>query len=369
MLILTLSLLTIILVLLPLLGVHLYGLPIAQFLEFPPKTKYVVHEPFSWPMFGLIALFILAFILPLIWRLLTHKEKNDEIKLVPFPWWGWLGIFGGLFSWTCAWTRLSWMGTFQPHTFTPLWFSYILVFNGLTLRRSGRCPLSNFTLPYLALFPISAMFWWFFEYLNRFVQTWYYVGAGVLTPTQYIIRASLAFSTVLPAVLVTCAWLNTYPTFSSPLRKWVKMDMRYPRLLAAVVLLLASLGLAFVGVAPNHLHALLWISPLLIITSIQALAGKKTIFSALVEGNWQRIWTPAIAALICGFFWEMWNIYSLAKWQYSVPFVHRYLLFEMPILGYAGYLPFGLECVVVIELIFPSLRSSWMAGTKVVYSK
>ncbi len=43
----------------------------------------------------------------------------------------------------------------------------------------------------------------------------------------------------------------------------------------------------------------------------------------------------------------MWNYYSLAKWEYGVPFVQKYLVFEMPILGFAGYLPFGLECAVI----------------------
>jgi hypothetical protein len=31
--------------------------------------------------------------------------------------------------------------------------------------------------------------------------------------------------------------------------------------------------------------------------------------------------------------------------------VHRYLIFEMPLLGYAGYLPFGLQCAVVGSLL------------------
>jgi hypothetical protein len=47
----------------------------------------------------------------------------------------------------------------------------------------------------------------------------------------------------------------------------------------------------------------------------------------------------------------MWNFYSLAKWTYHVPFVQRFEIFEMPILGYAGYLPFGLECAVISELV------------------
>jgi len=52
----------------------------------------------------------------------------------------------------------------------------------------------------------------------------------------------------------------------------------------------------------------------------------------------------------------MWNYFSLAKWEYSIPFVHRFLIFEMPLLGYAGYLPFGLECTVVGGMLEKMLR-------------
>ena len=41
----------------------------------------------------------------------------------------------------------------------------------------------------------------------------------------------------------------------------------------------------------------------------------------------------------------------MAKWEYAVPFVNRYRLFEMPALGYAGYLPFGLEVSVIGGLL------------------
>ncbi|MGA1824199.1 MAG: hypothetical protein ACMUIP_05990 [bacterium] len=71
----------------------------------------------------------------------------------------------------------------------------------------------------------------------------------------------------------------------------------------------------------------------------------------LSEGDWRQIVTFSFAALLCGFFWELWNYYSFAKWLYSVPFVHRFLLFEMPILGYAGYIPFGLECAVIGNIV------------------
>ena len=47
----------------------------------------------------------------------------------------------------------------------------------------------------------------------------------------------------------------------------------------------------------------------------------------------------------------MWNIGSLARWAYTVPYVDRYRIFAMPILGYGGYLPFGLECLAVGQLV------------------
>ncbi len=75
--------------------------------------------------------------------------------------------------------------------------------------------------------------------------------------------------------------------------------------------------------------------------------NEQTIIDQMGSGNWSVAVASVLAALFCGLFWEMWNYFSLAKWAYNIPYVHRFLIFEMPILGYAGYLPFGLECTVV----------------------
>jgi len=71
----------------------------------------------------------------------------------------------------------------------------------------------------------------------------------------------------------------------------------------------------------------------------------------MAAGDWSGAVAAALAALVCGGFWEMWNYFSLAKWEYSIPFVQRFQIFEMPLLGYAGYLPFGLECVVIGDML------------------
>jgi hypothetical protein len=48
----------------------------------------------------------------------------------------------------------------------------------------------------------------------------------------------------------------------------------------------------------------------------------------------------------------------LAKWVYSVPWVHRFQIWEMPLIGFGGYLPFGVECAAVTAWIEPKLVGS-----------
>jgi hypothetical protein len=342
---------------LPLLGVILAGKPLARYLEFPPVTRYVEHAPFSWPVFFAFTVFINCTVAPLVIRVVTSRLTPGPSPLTPhpspvtsLPWWGWLGLGITGLDWVLAWNRFPWLGDLQSHTFTPLWVGYILVMNALAYRRTGSCMMRDRPRYFLLMFLLSAAFWWFFEYLNRFVQNWYYVGAREFTSTEYFWYATLPFSTVLPAVLSTRDWLATYPRLSAGLDQWWPMQVRQPTLVGWIVLVLAGVGLTGIGIWPDYLSTLLWVSPLLIITSLQAMSGEDTVFSCLARGDWRPIWLPALAALVCGFFWEMWNFKSLAHWEYAVPFVHRFQIFEMPLLGYAGYLPFGLECVVIAQL-------------------
>ncbi len=71
---------------------------------------------------------------------------------------------------------------------------------------------------------------------------------------------------------------------------------------------------------------------------------------SLSEGDWRPVISLFIGALICGFFWEMWNYFSYPKWVYHVPFVDFARIFEMPLLGYGGYLPFSLELFALYNL-------------------
>jgi hypothetical protein len=347
-----LFILTMMLVGLPLLGIVLANFPVQRYLEFPPHSQYVHHAPFSWNVFAGYTLFILCFAIPLLFTI-VKSFRQINIKPSPlyaFPWWGWLGVITGMVTWILAWTRFSWFAGFQPHTFTPLWLSYILIINAFCQRQIGRCMILDHTRLFLFFFPTRAVFWWFFEYLNRFVQNWYYTGVHY-DAWEYFLYATLSFSTVLPAVLGTRDLMNTFSWVRPGFDSFKPFKFIHPKMSALSALAASGIGLMCIGVWPDTLFSLLWISPLIIIVSLQTLMGEKHILSEMVSGHWSPVISPALAALFCGFFWEMWNTYSLAKWKYSIPFVHRFKIFEMPILGYAGYLPFGLECAVIGEMV------------------
>ena len=355
---------------LPLLGVILKGLPLSRYMEFPPQTGYVIHAPFSWPVFTVYLLLILVAVVPLIIRAIRGSGRAGArvLTVYPFPWWGFIGMAAGLVLWVLAWTRFSWFEAFQPHTFTPLWLSYIVVINAMTYRRRGTCMMLDRPGVFLALFPSSALFWWLFEYLNRFVQNWQYVGVH-FSPGAYFWSATLSFSTVLPAVLGTREWIVGSCWIQRGFKDFPRVRIPCQRAVAAAVLMVSGAGLAGIGVWPDLLFPLLWVSPLLIIVSLQIIWQEYSMLDHMAKGDWRDFTASAFAAFICGGFWEMWNYYSLAKWEYAVPFVHKYLVFEMPVLGFAGYLPFGLECAVIggiIERLFKSERGTrnaeWNGG-------
>jgi hypothetical protein len=343
---------------LPLVGIFWVGYPVSRYLEFPPQTHYVSHAPFSWAAFALYALVISGCVALLIIKALRSPKKveSENRPSRPMPWWGWLGLILAVIAWILAWTRFEWFAPLQPHTFTPLWLAFILVINGLCYRHSGHCMMLDRPLYFLMLFPVSSVFWWFFEYLNRFVQNWYYIGPE-FSSWEYFWYATLPFSTVLPAVLGIRDWILSTYRLRQKFSNIRPIDIKYPKVLATLTLVFSACGLAGIGIWPNILFPLLWVSPVLIIISLQTLLNEHHILSGLTIGNWSGVIAAALAAIISGFFWEMWNYFSLAKWEYSIPFVHRYLIFEMPLLGYAGYLPFGLGCAVVgsmIEVIIPN---------------
>lgn len=330
----------------PLAGLALAGRPVSPYLGFPPRTEQVVPPPFDWGVFVAFAIPVLGAIALYAAALARAKPAAPARPAARFPWWGWLGLALAAASWGAAWSDPLQAPVLRARVFTLLWLGYVLTTNALAFRRNGTSLLTHRTRLLLALFPVSAAFWWLFEHLNQFVHNWYYSGAGSGDGWDYFLRATLPFSTVLPAVASTWAWLSRLPRVAS----LSLPALRGPAFLPWISLAAGLAALAAIGVEPDLLFPMLWLAPLLVVAGLaQSLAGE-TVFTPIARGDWRPVLQSALAALVCGFFWELWNAGSTGKWHYSVPYVQRFPLFEMPLLGYAGYLPFGVECALVIDL-------------------
>ncbi len=94
---------------------------------------------------------------------------------------------------------------------------------------------------------------------------------------------------------------------------------------------------------PGQAFPLAWISLVFVVDPINALRGRRSLIAQIAGGRWDTIVCLFLAGITCGFFWEMWNFWSVPSWEYHVPYVGFGHVFAMPILGYGGYFPFALE--------------------------
>ena len=338
---------------LPALGLFLAGYTLPPNLAIFPIPTEPGELSISWLACGMLALLIASTLTPAICRFFKFPAiaRRKSFPSWPFPWWGWIALLWVIGSWFLAWTRFSWFEPWQPHTFPLLWFGYILALNALTYQRSGQCMITHRPRLLSQLLLLSAGFWWAFEYLNQFVNNWHYVNFPDTSHFEYVFYTSIAFSTVLPAVLSTYEWLDTFPRLTRPFENWHTLSWINNPQTNWVFVSLGIMGLTLIGIWPNLLVPLLWLCPLFLLLGIQFIRKEKTCFHGLVQGDWRPVLLSALAALWCGFWWELWNANSLVHWEYSIPYVHALKIFEMPILGYSGYLPFGMLCLAVTEVV------------------
>lgn len=245
-------------------------------------------------------------------------------------------------SWTIIWWVIAWsrINPFSSDSFFPLWLGFIFTINSISEYFYNTSLIRDLKLRFLWLFIISLPFWWGYEWLNSaFLHDWFY---PVKSLTQYysdIIKASLDFSTVIPAVSsVIYLAFKIWPKWKPHYKKTKSLTTSQVVEIEA----LAILTLFLLLYLPHEFFALAWITPLLIIDPINYKLGTPSVIGLINQENLKPILLIALAGLFTGFWWEMWNYLSSPKWHYVVPYFGFYKIFEMPILGYLGYLPFGL---------------------------
>jgi hypothetical protein len=262
-----------------------------------------------------------------------------------------------------AWVGLALTATFWPlnwilpdrlprtaYLFFPLWLGYILIVDALVWWRTGTSAWARSRLHFLVSFLISIPAWWLFEIINAQTKNWTYQGRDLFGPLEYFILASVSFSTVIPAVFGTAELVRSFP--------WVDRLSGGARLRPSrglcVGLFLAGVGmLAVLMKWPQYGYPLVWGSVFLILEPLNVGLGRPNFFQWLEKGDWRPVISLSAGALVCGFFWELWNYYSFPKWEYTTPGAQFWHVFEMPLLGYLGYLPFAWELHALRHFLWP----------------
>ena len=250
---------------------------------------------------------------------------------------GWLGLLLIAICWPLNWTL---PGMRTAYLFFPLWLGYILVVDALVQARTGSSLWTRGRRDFFWLFVVSSPVWWLFEMINSQTANWEYQGSDVFSQLQYYLLCTLSFSTVMPAVFETAELARSF--------RWLLRFASGPCLRPTPAL---SIGLFLTGLAmlgstflwPKYCYPFVWISAALILEPVNRWLGRHHFLQKIQYGDWRPVVSLSVGALICGFFWEMWNYYSNPKWIYHTPGAQFWYIFEMPLLGYAGYIPFALE--------------------------
>ena len=269
--------------------------------------------------------------------------RDKPLRRYVLPYRGLLGLLIICVAWPLYWTK---DGDASQLTFFPLWLGFILMIDSLVLRRTGTSLIVRSPKIAAAMFVVAIPYWWVFEGINHATQNWVYIGASRDTGFIYFIQASLAFSVVIPAVFEVAELIGCWG--------FIKRFARLPALVLSrrqlmVTAVLGVLSLVSLLLWPAFLFPLTWISLFFIFDPINALTGRPSIFAQVRNGDWRLVIAFALGALVCGFFWEMWNNQASVGWEYNIGYVDFARIFQMPLLGYGGYLPFGLETYAVFN--------------------
>jgi hypothetical protein len=251
--------------------------------------------------------------------------------------------------------------TFVKMYFTPLvWTGYILFVDGLVARRKGASALSARRREFIISLPLSIICWYVFEGVNLLLENWTYHGLPDNTAARWLGYA-WSYATIFPGIFVTAELVESVIGSRLEGRRRIDIGIRAEKAFFIMGFLLFVVTLVFPS---PYLCPLPWISVLLLFEGLNDRLAVGSFSAMFRRGSYGLFVSLIVSGALCGFLWEFWNFWAGTKWRYSVPYLSDVKLFEMPVLGYLGFMPFALECYLMYRLA--RFLSPWDLDTDVL---
>jgi hypothetical protein len=238
-----------------------------------------------------------------------------------------------------------------------LWWSYIFAVDFAVYGLRGRSLLRDQPGELLFLTIWSVPVWLLFEMVNLRLHNWYYVMAPGAASWGMLFLV-LAFGTVLPGIFETTSLVLALMEKFVPGGKITGRPFAVSRWNVGLQLALGVVMLALLLAFPSTCFCLAWGFAYFLTDPICYWVWRKeknqtgrSLLGQLAAGDNTRLVALLVAGFICGGLWEAWNLGARTKWIYSVPFFDELKLGEMPMLGFAGFPAFALECYVMVNFL------------------
>jgi hypothetical protein len=248
---------------------------------------------------------------------------------------------------------------------TPIcWTAFIVFADSLVYRARGRSRIRSTPLQFVWLVLLSIPLWLVFEGYNRIIRNWYYTGL----PENWWLRMfgyAWSFATIWPAIFEGADLIGVWAgragkagTAGSPpasaVRRAPPARPARPALPALSIAVGAAMLVAPFFASPSmarYLAAPVFLGFVFLLDPINKALGGPSLTD---DPNWtiSLLWS----GLLCGVLWEFWNYWSGAKWHYTVPIMEHLKIFEMPLPGYLGFMPFALECFTMLTFVHLMFR-------------
>jgi hypothetical protein len=285
-----------------------------------------------------------AIVAILVAEYLRHRAR-------PLPAYGWLGLVTLIGAEWLMFRGVEPVATY----FTPIaWTAYILVADAAVLAVTGHSRLRDAPRKFEQVALLSIPLWLIFEAYNLRLENWTYAGLPLNWLASWL-GYGWSFATITPAIFVTADLVEAFGWFAPP-RRPVKFSPTTERGFVALGAALLLVPLLLPKHAGAHLFALVWVGFVFLLDPINRRLRLPSLGADLEQGRRSRLYALLFSGWVCGWLWEFWNYWASAKWHYIFPMAQSWKIFEMPVPGYVGFIPFALECHVMY------IFAAWLLG-------